>query len=99
MFDATFFGRPRMADQDVLSADAGMPTPYQLLTAAVDAVDDAGLLTVAPEVAVLTCWSAVHGLAALVVRGPLQPMPDTQIDEVTRRVVAAAIAGVTTVRA
>jgi AcrR family transcriptional regulator len=99
MFDATFLGRSRMADHAALRADAGMPTPHQLLTAAVGAIDEEGLLSVAPEVAVLSCWSAVHGLAALVVHGPLQQMPDDQVDALTDRVVAAAIAGVTTSRA
>jgi AcrR family transcriptional regulator len=95
MFDATFLGRSRMADHTALRTHVGMPTPHQLLTDAVAAVDDAGLLTVAPQVAVLSCWSAVHGLAALVVHGPLQQMPDQQVDAMTDQVVAAAIAGVT----
>jgi AcrR family transcriptional regulator len=49
------------------------PGPYQRLTQALDQCVDAGVITpAARQGAELTAWSAVHGLATLLLDGPLR---------------------------
>ena len=60
--------------------------PYQLLSAALDRMTDAGVLP--PERrpgAEYLAWSAVHGLAMLVIEGPLRGFTGAQFQEIGQR--------------
>jgi AcrR family transcriptional regulator len=74
---------------------AGAP-PYLALVDALDAMVAAGIL--APERrdgAEWPCWSAVHGLAELALRGPLRRAPRRQVELLATRTVDDIIAGIT----
>lgn len=63
--------------------------PFELLGLALDKLVVAGLLP--PERrpgAEFLAWSAVHGLAMLILDGPLRPAPRTQFDALGERVIA-----------
>jgi AcrR family transcriptional regulator len=67
------------------SDDGGM-RPYRLLSAALDDLVDAGVL--APKRrrgAELLAWSAVHGLAVLLIDGPLRGLDDTRTHTIAQR--------------
>ncbi len=62
--------------------------PFQLLGVALDRMVEAGVLS--PERrsgAEFLAWSAVHGLAMLIIDGPLRNLPRAQTDALGRRVV------------
>jgi AcrR family transcriptional regulator len=72
---------------DAASSSPSAPGPYQLLAAALDDMTAAGVLprdrrTHAEYVA----WSAVHGLAMLVIDGPLHGLPANEIKRLTQAV-------------
>ena len=61
--------------------------PFQLLRAAIDDLVIAGVLPIARRTdAEYVAWSAVHGLAILILDGPLHAMPAHELDRVTRHV-------------
>ncbi|TDQ84061.1 TetR family transcriptional regulator [Dongia mobilis] len=63
--------------------------PFQLLGAALDAMVEAGVLPPARRPgAEFLAWSSVHGLAMLVIDGPLRGMPEIQIEAVSQRLIA-----------
>lgn len=67
------------------SGDSGL-NPLQLLGAALDKFVEAGLLTARQRPgAEYMAWSAVHGLAMLVIDGPLRAMPRHQTKFVGER--------------
>jgi AcrR family transcriptional regulator len=70
-------------------ADAG-PSPYGLLATALDRFVEAGLLTPARrEGAEVLAWSAVHGLAMLVIDGPLAgAIPPKRLKQLEERLLA-----------
>lgn len=73
-------------------------TPFQLLSDALDAmVDDGDLPEDKRFLTEVPCWSAVHGLAMLVVLGPLRAVSATDVDALTERVVEGAIVSITQV--
>ena len=60
--------------------------PFQLLGAALDKLVEAGVLPAARRPgAEFLAWSAVHGLAMLVLDGPLGPVIGTQMQQVGQR--------------
>lgn len=64
-----------------------LPGPYAILVTALDDLVTAGVLP--PERrpgAEYPAWSAVHGLAALLVDGPLQVLGPTERDAVVAKV-------------
>ncbi|WP_253258859.1 TetR/AcrR family transcriptional regulator [Subtercola boreus] len=72
---------------DAAKAGAAGRTPFQILSAALDAWAAAGILP--PERranAELYAWSAVHGLGMLVIDGPLRGLSAQMIDGATARV-------------
>jgi AcrR family transcriptional regulator len=88
-FDVAFF-----ALGDLL--DSTGPTPYTLLTDALDALVAEGRLEAdRVDSAALTCWSGVHGFATLTSRGPLRPLPRETVDDLARVVVADLVAAIT----
>jgi AcrR family transcriptional regulator len=89
-FHVVFFrsGRPR----DIASPP---PPPYRALTDALDGLVEAGLLDATRrDGAQWVCWSAVHGFAELVLRGPLHGAPAAELDALAARTVDAIVAGV-----
>ena len=61
-------------------------TPFQLLGAALDELVDADVLLPARRNgAEFLAWSAVHGLAMLVIEGPLQSLPRVRKQDIGRR--------------
>lgn len=62
--------------------------PFQLLSAALDAMVEAGALppTRRPGAEFLA-WSSVHGLAMLIIDGPLLGMPEAQIEALGQRLI------------
>jgi AcrR family transcriptional regulator len=62
--------------------------PFELLGAALDRMVAAGVLPAERRPgAEYLAWSAVHGLAMLVIDGPLRRLTPTQTDEIGRRVI------------
>lgn len=85
------------ADIDALpvsGADDAMPAPLRWLVDALDQLVDSGELTAdAREGAEWPCWSAVHGFALLVLKGPLRSQPPELAWSSAERTVAAIITG------
>ena len=62
--------------------------PFQLLGVALDRMVEAGVLSAERRSgAEFLAWSAVHGLAMLIIDGPLRNLPRAQTDALGRRVV------------
>ena len=60
--------------------------PFQLLGAALDRMVDAGVLPAARRPgAEFLAWSAVHGLALLLIDGPLRGLPGAQVEALAQR--------------
>jgi AcrR family transcriptional regulator len=71
------------------------PGPFGLLAQALDDMVLAGALPVERRPgAELLCWSAVHGLATLVLEGPLRAMSDEELASVGERVLDMVDRGV-----
>lgn len=72
-----------------------VPHPYAQLTAGLDAMVGAGLITPQRrEGAEIAAWSAVHGFAVLVMEGPLAGVPERQREgmlDVVLRVVSEGL--------
>jgi AcrR family transcriptional regulator len=85
----TGFAPPEPVEQvspDPAKAGASGLNPFELLGAALDRMVEAGVL--APERrpgAEFLAWSAVHGLALLVIDGPLAHLPGKKLDELGQR--------------
>lgn len=71
-------------------------TPFELLTAALDALVASGIMPAhrRPQAEFLA-WSSVHGLAMLLIDGPLRGLTRQQADAVTQRVIDMVEAGLT----
>lgn len=68
---------------DATAAGPSGRTPYQLLSEALDGLVEVGLLASKRRPnAELLAWSSVHGLAMLLIEGPLQHLDDTQAQQV-----------------
>ena len=69
--------------------------PFQLLSLALDRMEAANVLTTKRRVgAEYLAWSAVHGLAMLVIDGPLQVMDDQKIDALIPRLLDMVESGI-----
>lgn len=67
-------------------AGEGGLTPFQLLAAALDGLVEAGVLPRDRRPgAEFLAWSAVHGLAMLLIEGPLRGLDDARAQDVGRR--------------
>jgi AcrR family transcriptional regulator len=81
----TAFGTPPQQDSSANPAQAGNTglNPFELLGSALDRMEASGVLP--PERragAEYLAWSAVHGLAMLVIDGPLRVMDAEQVDAI-----------------
>jgi AcrR family transcriptional regulator len=87
----TAFGVPGEAPADAddpNQAGASGLNPFQLLSAALDRMVAADILSAHRRPgAEYLAWSAVHGLAMLVIEGPLHRMDRTEVDAIGQRVV------------
>jgi AcrR family transcriptional regulator len=83
----TIAGEPETAGEPGWAGRSGM-NPFQLLGAALDQMVAAGALPAKRRPgAEYLAWSAVHGLAMLVLEGPLRRLARKDIQEIGRRVV------------
>jgi AcrR family transcriptional regulator len=84
----TAFSVPDRVENDADAAKAGKSglNPFQLLSAALDQMVETGALPRQRRVgAEYLAWSAVHGLAFLIIEGPLSRAPQKQIHAVSDR--------------
>jgi AcrR family transcriptional regulator len=71
-------------------------TPFELLTSALDALVASGIMPASRRPnAEFLAWSSVHGLAMLLIDGPLRALPRDHADAVTQRVIDMVEAGLT----
>jgi AcrR family transcriptional regulator len=70
-------------------ADGHGPTPFQLLSNALDELVKAGVLPAErrPD-AEYSVWSSVHGMAVLITQGPLRAMPPQSVRRLTDQLLA-----------
>lgn len=77
------------SEPDPAKTGASGLNPFELLSAALDRLAAAGVLPAARRPhAEFLAWSAVHGLALLIVDGPLRAFPVKAREEVGRRLLA-----------
>ncbi len=83
----TAFGTPPPGQRsDMAQSETVDPHPFRLLSLALDRMVTAGVLPAERRPgAEYLAWSAVHGLAMLVIDGPLRAMDDQQIDALIPR--------------
>jgi AcrR family transcriptional regulator len=93
----TAFSVPESLDDSDSPTRAGRTgrSPFRLLCAALDDMVDARALAPASRPgAELLAWSAVHGLAMLLIDGPLRAVDDATADAVTQRLVEMVDRGI-----
>lgn len=77
---------PVEGDSDPAKAGSSGLNPFELLGAALDGMVAAGVLPAARRPgAEYLAWSAVHGLAMLLIDGPLRPLAPAQIQAIGQR--------------
>ena len=87
-FAARQFGVDELDSDDQSGRGASGLDPFQLLCQALDGLVDAGLLPPARRPgAEWMAWSAVHGMAFLVLDGPLRGLDDAACGELAARLV------------
>ena len=93
----TAFSVPDQVEGDVDRAKAGRSglNPFQLLGSALDLMVEAGAL---PEErrpgAEYLAWSAVHGLAFLIIEGPLSGVPEKAVQAMSERLLQMVEKGI-----
>jgi hypothetical protein len=88
MFRTAFSVPPAIHEHNQANTASLGLNPYQLLSLALDRMQNAGLLSKANrQGAEFLAWSAVHGLALLALEGPLIPMPREDILALAQRLV------------
>jgi AcrR family transcriptional regulator len=86
------------AKTPTVAADPGpeSASAYQMLSEVLDDMVDAGLLSAQQRgYAPVAAWSAVHGLALLVLDGPLAQLPAEQLGPLIQGTVEVTVAGLT----
>lgn len=89
LFRTAFFAEPEalpaLGAGPAASGPGGL-NPFELLGAALDRMVDAGVLPAARRPgAEFLAWSAVHGLALLLIDGPLRGVPGAQVEALAQR--------------
>jgi AcrR family transcriptional regulator len=88
MFRTAFSVPPAVHERDDANTASLGLNPYQLLSLALDRMQDAGLLSRRDrQGAEFLAWSSVHGLALLALEGPLFRMPREQVLQLGQRLV------------
>ena len=97
LFRAAFFVHDNVRNAgDQAKAGPSGRTPYQLLGDAIDGLVACGAMPAERRPsAEFLAWSSVHGLALLVIDGPLRALSRAQVDAVTERVIDMVEAGFT----
>ena len=89
LFRTAFFAEPEVLGALTAGPAAGGPSglnPFELLGAALDRMVDAGALPGGRRAgAEFMAWAAVHGLAMLMIDGPLRGMPAAQVEALGER--------------
>ena len=89
LFRTAFFAEPAVLGALTAGPAAGGPSglnPFELLGAALDRMVDAGALPGGRRAgAEFMAWAAVHGLAMLMIDGPLRGMPPAQVEALGER--------------
>ena len=89
MFRTAFSVPPPVHSPDPANTASMGLNPFQLLSLALDRMQESGLLRgKGREGAEYLAWSAVHGLALLVLEGPLHEMPPQMVLALGERLVA-----------
>ena len=87
--------RPHSDDGPAAEPDS-LPNPYDVLRAALDDLVEVGAVTRARRVgAEYTAWSAVHGLASLLIDGPLRTLPEPQVEQAIGIVLSGVLRSMT----
>jgi AcrR family transcriptional regulator len=92
----TAFCRPGEATGSDQDLDLSLAPPYQMLVESIDALVAVGLLS--PDRrpwAETFAWSSVHGLAMLLLDGPLRHCPQQEQEQIVQRVLEGVAAGLT----
>jgi|ERR1700761_3659604 len=88
MFRTAFSVPPSVHEQNLANTASMGLNPFQLLSLALDRMHESGLLTKkVRQDAEYLAWSTVHGLALLVLEGPLHKMPRAMVLELGERLV------------
>jgi AcrR family transcriptional regulator len=96
LFHTAFCRSDRATDGSEVTARIAATRPYQILSGSLDELVAAGLLNPARrQVAAIAFWAAVHGLATLLVDGPLTALPEPEQAEAIRRTLEILIEGIT----
>jgi hypothetical protein len=93
----TAFAAPQEAWQTPDPDRAGHSglNPFELLGAALDQMTETGALDAARRPgAEYLAWSAVHGLAMLMIEGPLQGLDDARVETLGARVIEMVMKGI-----
>jgi AcrR family transcriptional regulator len=89
MFRTAFSAPPPVHSPDAANTASMGLNPFQLLSLALDRMQESGLLSKKDRKdAEYLAWSSVHGLAFLVLEGPLQKMPSETVLILGERLVA-----------
>jgi AcrR family transcriptional regulator len=88
MFRTAFSVPPPVHSPDLANTASMGLNPFQLLSLALDRMQESGLLTKKDRKdAEYLAWSTVHGLALLVLEGPLHKMPHEMVLDLGERLV------------
>ncbi len=80
MFRTAFSVPPAVHEQNPANTASMGLNPFQLLSLALDRMQESGLLSKKNRKdAEYLAWSTVHGLALLVLEGPLHQMPQAMV--------------------
>ena len=93
LFRVAFADHPPLDAEGAMEAKAEVEAgegPFGQLIVCLDELVDVGFLSPAARPGVeYTCWAAVHGLAMLLVEGPLRRLPDEEARPIVEDVLAA----------
>lgn len=93
LYRTAFSAADDLDDDESAAGNSGL-SPFQLLTSALDDLVTVGVLPLDRRPgAEYLAWSAVHGLAMLVIDGPLRTLERTHVDQLTQRLLYAVEKG------